>query len=139
MNRRTLTILAEWALTCTEKRKRGLYHGESSSPRFTFDRISISEGKSISFSISGVIRKKDTLARTENQRGYYQRLQWIGEIRRILRRKGRLAWLVDGLDALLRLVRESLERSKILDYQFLFQVEDFNETVPGGRLPHELF
>jgi hypothetical protein len=42
--------------------------------------------------------------------------------------KDRRAWLIDGLSALLHLVRASLEHSKTLDYPFEFQAKDLKEA-----------
>jgi hypothetical protein len=98
-------------------------------PEFAFDRISISGGKSVSFGVSALIGKRETPARTGGIRDYYRQLWWI-ETQFIVFYDvvDRRAWLVDGLSALLHLVRASLEHSKTLDYPFDFQAKDLKEA-----------
>lgn len=87
------------------------------SPGFAFDRVSVSGGKFVSLSFSGEIRNKDRPVRKGKESEFHKQVAWIEQRFVVLcDTTGRRAWLIDGLSALLHVVRASLLHRRNLGY-----------------------
>lgn len=97
--------------------------------QFAFDRVSVSLGRMLNVGISGVIGRKDTPGRAMITDDYNKQIEWA-EQRFIVfyDRNERRAWLIDGLSALLHLVRASLARRRRLGHEVLFDEDDIQES-----------
>lgn len=100
-----------------------------SSFAFAFDRVSISGGKIITVGISATIGKKDKPVRAAKNSDYHKQLEWI-EQRFVVLYDGhdRRAWLIDGLSALLHLVRASIAHRRGRGQEVLFSEDDIKES-----------
>ena len=105
--------------------KTGLRQPDS---RFAFDRVSISAGKIVSVGGSVAIGKKDKPARAAKTTDYHKQLEWAEERFIVLYDcKDRRAWLIDGLSALLHLVRARLAHRRKVGREVLFSEGDIKE------------
>ncbi|KID83294.1 Pfs, NACHT and Ankyrin domain protein [Metarhizium guizhouense ARSEF 977] len=96
---------------------------------FAFDRISISAGKIVTVGASVALGKKDKPARAAKSSDYHKQLEWIDQRFVVLfDPKDRRAWLIDGLSALLHLVRASLAHRRRLGREVLFGEGDVKES-----------
>ncbi|KAK8045930.1 hypothetical protein PG996_013994, partial [Apiospora saccharicola] len=104
------------------------------SPGCAFEKVSIVGGQFITGGVSCVIGKKDKAVHVRSRDDYTMRLKWISKkfvvLYDVVERR---AWLVDGVSALLHLVRASLERDSTdaFQSQFLFRQSDFQEASPN--------
>ncbi|GFF36596.1 hypothetical protein IFM46972_04939 [Aspergillus udagawae] len=95
--------------------------------RFAFDRVSISAGKIVSVGASVAINKKDKPARAAKT-DYHKQIEWAEERFIVLYDcKDRRAWLIDGLSALLHLVRAHLAHRRKVGREVLFSERDIKE------------
>ncbi|KAL8364543.1 hypothetical protein RB595_003701 [Gaeumannomyces hyphopodioides] len=131
--------------------KDAMYQVESTSldrpgDGFVFDRVSITAGKYITLAASGVIGKKEKPVRTVGETDYYKQLLWA-EKRFVVffDVRDRRAWLVDGLSALLHLVRASVEHSRSLGLPILIgdnegehQLKEATTTHTGRAAAREM-
>jgi hypothetical protein len=105
--------------------KTGLRQPDS---RFAFDRVSISAGKIISVSASGAIGKKDKPVRAAKATDYHKQIEWAEEQFVVFYDcKDRRAWLIDGLSAMLHLVRARLAHRRQVGREVLFTDDDIKE------------
>ncbi|GFF93051.1 hypothetical protein IFM53868_07058 [Aspergillus udagawae] len=96
--------------------------------RFAFDRVSISAGKIVSVGASVAIGKKDKPARAAKKTDYHKQIEWAEERFIVLYDcKDRRAWLIDGLSALLHLVRAHLAHRRKVGREVLFSERDIEE------------
>ncbi|GIC87262.1 5'-methylthioadenosine/S-adenosylhomocysteine nucleosidase family protein [Aspergillus udagawae] len=96
--------------------------------RFAFDRVSISAGKIVSVGASVAISKKDKPARAAKKTDYHKQIEWAEERFIVLYDcKDRRAWLIDGLSALLHLVRAHLAHRRKVGREVLFSERDIKE------------
>ncbi|CAI7622322.1 unnamed protein product [Penicillium manginii] len=96
--------------------------------RFAFDRISISAGKIVSAGASVTIGKKDKPARATKATDYHKQIEWAEEQFIVFYDcKDRRAWLIDGLSALLHLVRARLAHRRKVGREVLFRDDDIKE------------
>ncbi|KAJ5936391.1 hypothetical protein N7454_005026 [Penicillium verhagenii] len=97
--------------------------------RFAFDRVSISAGKIISVAGSVAIGKKDKPARAAKTTDYDKQIEWAEERFIVLYDcKDQRGWLIDGLSALLHLVRAHLAHRRKVGREILFSEGDINES-----------
>lgn len=100
-------------------------------PGFAFDKVSISGGKFISGGLSFSIGKKDKPVHIKARDDYVMQLRWIAKKYVVLYDVNeRRAWLVDGVSALLHLVRASLKQEQGDDFSdyFLFNPDQLKEA-----------
>lgn len=99
--------------------------------QFVFDRVTISGGKFISAAASVAIGKKDKPARASKTADYDRQLKWV-ERRFVVFYdwKDRRAWLLDGLTALLHLVRAHVAHRRATDQEVIFSDDMINEANP---------
>ncbi|OJJ42360.1 hypothetical protein ASPZODRAFT_147347 [Penicilliopsis zonata CBS 506.65] len=96
--------------------------------RFAFDRVSVSVGKIVSMSGSVAIGKKEKPARAAKTTDYHKQIEWAEERFVVLYDcKDRRAWLIDGLSALLHLVRARLAHRRKVGREVLFAESDIKE------------
>jgi hypothetical protein len=95
---------------------------------FAFDRVAISVGRGINIGVAATIGKKDKPGRTAKASDYHKQLEWI-EQRFVIfyDRKDKRAWLIDGLSALLHLVRASPADRRRRGRSVIFDESDFQE------------
>lgn len=97
--------------------------------RFAFDRVSISAGKIVSVAGSVAIGKKDKPARAARATDYHKQIEWAEERFVVLYDcKDRRSWLVDGLSALLHLVRARIAHRRKVGREVLFSEDEFRES-----------
>lgn len=95
---------------------------------FAFDRVSISAGKIVSAGASVAIGKKDKPARAAKATDYHKQIEWAEEQFVVFYDcKDRRAWLIDGLSALLHLVRARLAHRRKVGREVLFRDDDIKE------------
>ena len=105
--------------------KTGLRQPDS---RFAFDRVSVSAGKIVSVGGSVAIGKKEKPARAAKTTDYHKQIEWAEERFVVLYDcKDRRAWLIDGLSALLHLVRARLAHRRKVGREVLFTESDIKE------------
>ncbi|KAI0553279.1 hypothetical protein F4679DRAFT_502942 [Xylaria curta] len=96
--------------------------------RFAFDRVSVSAGKFINVVGSVTIGKKDKPGRASKTSDYHKQLEWAERKFVVFYDwKDRRAWLIDGLSALLHLVRSSLAHRRRLGHEVLFKEDKIEE------------
>jgi hypothetical protein len=96
--------------------------------RFAFDHVSISAGKIVSASVSGAISKKDKPARAAKATDYHKQIEWAEEQFVVFYDcQDRRTWLIDGLSALLHLVRARLAHRRKAGREVLFGDDDIKE------------
>ncbi|KAK8001318.1 nucleoside phosphorylase [Apiospora marii] len=102
-------------------------------PGCAFEKVSIVGGQFITGGVSCIIGKKDKAVHVRSRDDYTMRLKWISKkfvvLYDVVERR---AWLVDGVSALLHLVRASLKRDATDAFKshFLFQESGFQEAPP---------
>ena len=99
-----------------------------------FEKVTISGGQFVSAGASFLIGKKDNPVFVRARDDYLSQLRWISKKFVILYDVGdRRAWMVDGVSALLHLVRASLKQNQEDDFTdlFLFDPRDLVEADPG--------
>lgn len=97
--------------------------------RLAFDRVSISAGKIVSVGGSVAIGKKDKPARAAKMTDYHKQIEWVEERFIVLYDwKDRRSWLIDGLSALLHLVRARLAHRRKVGREVLFSEDEFKES-----------
>jgi hypothetical protein len=95
--------------------------------------VSISAGKIVSVGASVAIGKKDKPARAAKKTDYHKQIEWAEERFIVLYDcKDRRAWLIDGLSALLHLVRAHLAHRRKVGREVLFSERDIKEP----HIPH---
>ncbi|PYI19447.1 hypothetical protein BO99DRAFT_384495 [Aspergillus violaceofuscus CBS 115571] len=101
----------------------------SPGPGFAFDRISISAGKIVSVGASVAVGTKDKPARAAKKTDYHKQLEWAEERFVVLYDcKDHRAWLIDGLSALLHLLRAYLAHRRKAGREVLFREGDIEES-----------
>ncbi|KAI1742983.1 hypothetical protein F4680DRAFT_471857 [Xylaria scruposa] len=104
--------------------------------RFAFDRVSLSAGMFINVAGSVALGKKDKPWRAAKTSDYHKQLEWAEKRFVVLYDcKDRRAWLIDGLSALLHLVRASLAHRRRLGHEVLFNEDGIEEpdTLYTGK------
>ena len=100
---------------------------------FAFEKVTISGGQFISAGASFLIGKKDSPVLIRARDDYLSQLRWISKKFVVLYDVGdRRAWMVDGISALLHLVRASLKHNQDDGFtdSFLFDPKDLVEAGP---------
>ncbi|PVI02799.1 hypothetical protein DM02DRAFT_612609 [Periconia macrospinosa] len=101
-----------------------------------FEKITVSGGQFINIGASFLIGKKDKPAFSRARSDYTEQLRWISKKHVILYDvTDRRAWMVDGVSALLHLVRASLLYNKNDGFaeKFLFNIDDLVEASGEGN------
>ncbi|KAL8325300.1 hypothetical protein RB597_008523 [Gaeumannomyces tritici] len=113
---------------------------------FVFDRVTLTAGKYITLGVSGLIGKSHKSARITEETDYWKQLEWA-EQRFVVffDVDDRRAWLIDGLSALLHLVRASIERNRSRNVPILiggdnskYQLEEAPVTHTGRAAARKL-
>ncbi|KAI3316767.1 hypothetical protein HD806DRAFT_419274 [Xylariaceae sp. AK1471] len=107
-------------------------------PGLAFEKISIVGGMFITGGASVLIGKKDKAVQLRSRDDYTMRLKWVSKKFVVLYDvKDRRAWLIDGLSAVLHLVRASLKYDLEDPFKslFLYEPSAFKEThwVHSGK------
>ncbi|KAI4714339.1 hypothetical protein J4E89_000018 [Alternaria sp. Ai002NY15] len=105
---------------------------EGPGSQFAFDRITFSGGKFVPVAVSAAIGKKDKPVRVQKTSEYYKQLEWA-ERRFVVfyEPEDRRAWLVDGLSALLHLVRAHVAHRRAKGREVIFGDKEIKEANPA--------
>jgi hypothetical protein len=101
---------------------------------FAFEKVTISGGQFISAGASFLVGKKDNPILIRARDDYLSKLRWMSKKSVVLYDVGdRRAWMVDGVSALLHLVRASLKHNQEDDFTdlCLFDPKDLEEASAG--------
>ncbi|KAI0201130.1 hypothetical protein F4808DRAFT_470051 [Astrocystis sublimbata] len=105
------------------------------NPGFAFDKVNISGGMFVQAGISAIIGKRDKAVHVNSRDDYTMRLKWISRKFVVLYDvQDRRAWLLDGISALLHLVRASLQHDLNDEFQSLCLYEEGTLKEPPD--PH---
>ncbi|KAK0621822.1 hypothetical protein B0T17DRAFT_305457 [Bombardia bombarda] len=96
-------------------------------PGCAFEKVSIVGGMFITAGMSCILGKKDKAVHIRTRDDYTMRLKWVHKKHVVLYdTKERRAWMVDGVSALLHLVRASLKHDQADSFNDLFLYNDFS-------------
>ncbi|CEJ90871.1 hypothetical protein VHEMI06624 [[Torrubiella] hemipterigena] len=99
-------------------------------PGFAFDRITISGGKVISLGMSGTIGTRDRPVQRAADSDFYRQLEWIQQRHVVLYdTQAHRAWLVNGISALLHLLRTSILHRRNIGHSIIFQDWEIQEAT----------
>ncbi|TGJ81092.1 hypothetical protein E0Z10_g7658 [Xylaria hypoxylon] len=105
-------------------------------PGLALEKVSIVAGMFVTGGASIVIGKKDKAVQLRSRDDYTMRLKWVSKKFVILYDvKDRRAWLVDGISAILHLVRASLKFDLEDPFKYLFLYDPSVFKEPSGVEP----